>query len=117
MKIFVICPVRNATESQKQDITEWIEEVKKDGHEVYYPAIHTNQNDSRGLRICKDNRKAIEDADMLAIYYVEDSTGSLFDLGMAFSLRKPLITINIVPETEKKSFKNVIKDWEAWGCE
>lgn len=113
LKIFVICPVRNADESEKKYIKDFINRLKVD-NEVYYPAEDTDQVDPIGYRICQDNAKAIAESDAVFIFWNADSKGSLFDLGVAFALNKPLCIINhedIVP-TDGKSFTNMISEWE-----
>lgn len=37
--------------------------------------------------------------------------GSLFDLGMAFALGKPIIYLEMPDQTEGKSFQNMVKKW------
>jgi hypothetical protein len=111
--IFLICPVRNADEMQKAKITEYINSLENRGLSVYYPARDTNQNDHQEFRICTDNKKAIENAKEIHLFWDKTSQGSLFDLGMAFYSGKKLILIN--PEnlevTETKSFANMISVW------
>lgn len=113
MKIFLICPVRNATEDQKTAMNNYITSMENNGNKVYYPARDTNQIDSIGFRICNDNKMAIFDADEVHIFWDKDSKGSLFDLGMAFALDKPLRIVNLesIEMTKTKSFTNMIKYW------
>ena len=113
MKYFLICPVRNATEEQRQQMVAWIVQKESAGDTVYYPARDTNQNDSIGYRICRDNRQALAIADKIAIFWDKTSQGSLFDLGMAFALEKPIEIINVdeIEPTESKSFSNMMLMW------
>jgi nucleoside 2-deoxyribosyltransferase len=106
--------VRNANESQKQTMQTYLDEAAKEGHKVYYPATDTNQDDPVGYRICTDNKNAIIQADEVVIFWDKTSQGSLFDLGMAFALNKPLTIINLdsVEKTEGKSFSNMICEWQ-----
>lgn len=112
--VFLICPVRNATETQKQRMTDYIEGLEKTCV-VYYPARDTNQNDDIGFRICQDNKTAIVKSDEVHIFWDADSQGSLFDLGMAFAFDKPLVLVNIedVTKTPQKSFQNMIMHWAS----
>ena len=73
MKYFIICPVRNATEQQKQEMADIITAIEHLGHSVYYPARDTNQEDETGYRICTDNKNAIRDADIVLVYYDKNS--------------------------------------------
>lgn len=112
-KIFLICPVRDANESQKNKMNQYIEQIEAQGNKIYYPARDTNQNDNIGFRICCDNRKAIVEADEVHIFYDKTSQGSLFDLGMAFALNRNLTIVNIdeIEVTPYKSFGNMIIEW------
>jgi nucleoside 2-deoxyribosyltransferase len=105
MKTFLICPVRGHDMSETQEVVDRLEYA---GFDVYWPPRDTDQTDPIGLQICKDNRAAIEEADIVHIVWDGKSTGSLFDLGMAFALGKPVIPISLPPETEHKSFQNMI---------
>ena len=108
MRIYIICPVRNATQIELHKINEYVRSLEKLGHIVHFPPRDTNQ-DNTGIQICEQNRKAIEDADEIHIFWVGgQSKGSLFDFGMAFMLRKPIVLINKVIQTSTKSFENVL---------
>ena len=111
--VFLICPVRNATVFQKRQIDEYIQGLEDNGKTVYYPATDTDQDDTTGLRICTDNKKAILDSKEVAIYWDKESSGSLFDLGMAFCAGKLITIVNIAEmiKTEGKSFVNMIRQW------
>lgn len=113
--IFLICPVRNATETQKAKMAEYINALEDHGNTVYYPARDTNQTDDTGLRICKDNRAEIIKADEVHVFWDKTSTGSHFDIGMAFALNKPIILANKdeIERTEGKSYNNMILAWES----
>jgi Fe-S cluster assembly iron-binding protein IscA len=116
--IFLICPVRNATEKQKQDIKNYLIECKEKGLKVYYPATDTKQDgDPTGYRICSDNREAIIQSKEVHRYYDKNSTGSLFDLGMTFMAveligkKFKLVNPQDVIKTEGKSFENMMLHW------
>jgi nucleoside 2-deoxyribosyltransferase len=109
MRMFLICPVRGVNPVTQADIVRKLEEK----YEVHWPPRDTDQNDETGLRICRDNCRAICDADVVGIIWDGKSQGSLFDLGMAFALRKPLLVIDIPTRTEGKSFQNMMMAWHA----
>jgi hypothetical protein len=114
MKIFLICPVRNATKEQKEQMMKYIDELELDGNQVHYPARDTKQEDETGgWNICTTNKNAILNADEVHIFWDDRSTGSLFDLGIAFGASKKLVVVN--PESinlaNTKSFHNVINYW------
>lgn len=114
--VFLICPVREANEKQKQRMMAYIEKLEADGNRVYYPARDTNQVDDTGYRICEDNRRAIVHSREVHIFFDPGSKGSLFDLGIAFAWDKTLRIVN--PEdfelTEGKSFANMITAWSKY---
>lgn len=105
MKTFLICPVRGHDMEETEEI---VAELEKD-YDVYWPPRDTDQDDPVGLDICMDNRDAIADADVVHIVWDGKSTGCLFDLGIAFGLLKMVIPIELPPETDHKSFQNMIR--------
>lgn len=113
-KIFVISPVRKITQEQREYIAGIVKLWKAAGLEVYWPLTDTDQNDRSGLRICQDNARALAAADAVFVYWDPSSTGSLFDLGMAFALGKKItLSVRTMPgRTLEKSFNNVLRDWE-----
>lgn len=58
--VFLICPVRSATEDQKEKMQQYINNLEQQGKTIYYPARDTDQNDAIGFRICTDNKNAIQ---------------------------------------------------------
>lgn len=117
MKIFLACPVRGISSEYRDSTEAQVKLLESRGHQVYYPQRDTNQQDSTGLQICFDNRKAIEGADVVYVIWDGESQGVLFDLGMAFALGKPVRPITgYMPATTKgKSFQNMVFAWEEYG--
>jgi len=111
MRIFLICPVRNADEKTKEFIKQYIEKLERQGHQVYYPARDTNQNDLVGDKICKANMRAIKNAHEVHWVWDGQSTGSLFDFGVATALGKKVVPVEgyFPPPTPTKSFQNVAR--------
>jgi hypothetical protein len=111
--IFIICPVRDATDEQNRRIEAYVHKQEAAGRRVYWPRRDTNQVDpSGGLRICIDNALALYLSREAHVFYAEKSEGSKFDFGIAFGLRRPIILINPEDVARKpgKSFNNVILD-------
>lgn len=93
--IFLICPVRNATEEQKRWIENFVQEKYTEGYTIHAPHLHTRQTDLfGGYSICLQNANAVAKSSEIDIYYDQSSTGSVFDLGVAYALRKPLKVLN-----------------------
>ena len=107
---FLICPVRGYTRNHWQ---EHVERLEGEGWTVHWPPRDTDQRDSVGLSICGENRAAIERADRVFLIWDGESTGCLFDLGMAWALRKPL-TVLLLPKaiSGTKSFVLMPRAWE-----
>lgn len=110
MKIFVISPVRKLTPEKQALLEKAVGQLQYNGHDVHVPFCDTDQ-DVSSVEICMQNRKEIEDSDVVAIWFDKDSEGSLFDLGMVFAYRKPLIRLNHIIRTPDKSIENLILDW------
>jgi len=108
MKTFLICPVRGVDPALTEGL---VKDLEADGWDVHWPPRDTDQNDNTGLHICQDNKKAIQEADVIHLVWDGKSQGSLFDLGMAFMLGKEIYPLNIPKLTEGKSFQNMITEW------
>lgn len=113
-KIFLICPVRNATDNQKQWIENFVKEKHTEGYIIHAPHLHTVQSDLfGGYAICRQNANAVATSEEIDIYYDQSSTGSVFDLGVAYALNKPLVLLN----KEEIIFDNndlidsIVKSW------
>ena len=114
MKIFIICSVRNATNEYKVKLEKYVKILEEDGYEVHLPHRNTNQ-DETGLNICQQNKNAIIESDEVHLFYMVESTGIHFDLGIAFAYNKPLVVFGKSYNTgfEPLGFGNVIKVWEG----
>ena len=94
-KIFLICPVRNATDEQRKWIEDFVVQKRKEGYTIHAPHLHTRQEDMfGGFAICTQNAEAVATSSEIDIYYDQSSTGSVFDLGVAYALHKPLKLLN-----------------------
>jgi nucleoside 2-deoxyribosyltransferase len=113
MNIFIICPVRNATQKQIEELKSYKKKLILEGHTPFYPAEDNpyELTDEIGIDICVTNREAMIESDEVHIFYDPTSSGSLWDLGMAFALKKTLKIVNTIEHTPDKSFSNVILGW------
>lgn len=93
-RVFLICPVRNATDEEKANLQRIIEKYEGMGYLVHYPERDTNQNpfvsntNTGGYNICLANARAIANAQTVVIYYNKSSVGSMFDVGVTYYLTK-----------------------------
>lgn len=114
-KVFLICPVRNASEEQRAALNEYICNLENGGYDVFYPTRNNRfeDTDSIGVDICNTNCEAIRESDEVHIFFDPESRGTLFDIGCAFAMKKPLKIANLgtFEATNYKSFTNVILNW------
>ena len=113
-KIFLICPVRNATDEQRKWIEDFAREKQYDGYTIHAPHLHTRQIDLfGGYAVCKQNAEAVASSQEIDIYYDQSSTGSVFDLGVAYALHKPLRLLNKEEITfnEEDLIDIIVKEW------
>lgn len=66
-----------------------------------------------GYAICKQNAEAVATSEEIDIYYDQSSTGSVFDLGVAYALHKPLKVLNKeeIVFNEDDFIDNIVKTW------
>jgi hypothetical protein len=114
--IYLICPVRNATPEQKIKMQDYIGEKEELGMKIYYPPRDNpyEEVDKIGWDICTENKEANQNSEEVHIFFDPTSTGTLFDLGIAFALGKKLTIVNKdeVDLSNKKSFTNMISFWD-----
>lgn len=120
-RAFILCPVRDAKSCLRKKIEKHACELEKQGYRVHYPQWDTEQDDpSGGFLICLTNALATLKADEIHIWYDESSSGSKFDMGMAFILialfgyDKKIVIINEESAVKKdrknkKSFLKVLQ--------
>ena len=113
MKIYLICPVRNATKAELEFAAEYVKKLESQGMIVHYPPRDSDQmEDGVGLKVNEANRKAIISADEIHVIWDPKSYGSHFDLGMAFMLRAirecPIVVVRPLKRTLRKSYTNVL---------
>jgi hypothetical protein len=109
-KIFIICPVRLLVPEQKIEIDNYVSELESKGNIVHLPYRDTDQTRDE-ISICTQNRAAIEIADEIHIYYLKESTGIHFDMGMAWMLRKKIAIIKNGILEQPKSFAKMLSMW------
>jgi len=113
--VFLISPVRKLDAETEELLSHLVDYAERNGDVVHWPKIDTDQS-GNGTAICQQNRQAIINADEVWLWWQADSQGSLFDLGIAWGLKKPLKIISgDLKYTEEKSFDNVLLDWHVDG--
>lgn len=114
MEIFIICPVRLANNATRLRLENYADALEKHGHKIHLPHRDTNQAGT-GSEICTENMKAIKAADEVHIFYVKESTGIHFDMGVAFAFNKKIVVIDNGEMTTGKSFPRLLDEWEKRG--
>jgi len=86
------------------------ERLEAEGHEVRIPAFdHHKELDELG--VCEYNRDLIEWADEIHMIWDQRSVGTIFDFGMCFMARKPLV----IEYLEPKTFAGVMGKYENYS--
>lgn len=113
MKIHFICPVRNVTEEQQNEIDGYAGKLQLEGHRVHNPKYSVDQTDETGFYICESHLASMSQADRVDVFWDVTSKGSHFDLGMAFALHVPVKVVKVYgPDTEGKSYLKVLQEME-----
>lgn len=112
MRIFIICPVRLADEKTRKKLEEYTKKLESDGHKVHLPHRDTNQNTTE-YNICNENMTAIKYADEVHIFYMKESTGIHFDMGVTFALNKKIVVVQNGEIVPGKNFPNMLNEWES----
>jgi len=113
MKIYVICPIRNAAKPDLEIAAEYVKKLESQGMTVHYPPRDSDQReDGVGLKVNEANRNAIISSDEVHVIWDPKSYGSHFDLGMAFMLQAmrecPIKVVRPLQRTSQKSYTNVL---------
>lgn len=114
MKVYILSPVRNVTQEQQDTINEHVNQLNLQGHEVYLPIRDVNQEDPTGFDICSSHYLNMLNADRVDVFWDISSTGSHFDLGMAFASGKRIKLITSFSEDcVGKSYLKFINELES----
>lgn len=120
MNIYVICPVREATEDQTSEMEKYVRNLENEGHSVHFPPKSVSQNDTE-VNICRFHAEAMMTADRVDIFWDVESSGSHFDAGMMYILfMMKDIGVNLVKvykDKEGKSYTRVIEDMHRKNSE
>jgi len=111
MKTYLICPVRGHDPKETEGV---VKRLEAKGFEVHWPPRDVNQkdDDSGGYRVLSEHKEAMIDCDCVHVIWDGKSEGCLFDLGMAFAMKKKIVVISLPPTTAGKSFQNMVRYWE-----
>lgn len=109
MRIYIICAVRNASQDRVREIRDYAERQRTLGHSVHFPPDDAPQDDPTGVAICSAHLEAMRRADEVHVFWDVKSSGSHFDLGMAYALGVRLVPVACEhPDGPDKSYWKVI---------
>lgn len=109
MKIYIICAVRNAAPERVVELRRYAEQLRVAGHHVHYPPDDAPQEDPTGLAICQTHLAAMQSCDEVHVFWDVKSSGSHFDLGMAYALGKKIVPVaREQPDGPEKSYWKVM---------
>jgi len=85
MKVFII-----HSSGMFKDALEHAEKLEKEGHETYVPLRDTAQVFTTEAEILASNLRGIKWSDEAHLIWDLSSQGTLFDMGQAYALGKPI---------------------------
>lgn len=83
------------------------EKLEAEGNEVFIPAFDYHPEFDE-FDVCRHNKELISVSDELHVFWDRRSTGTIFDLGMAFALSKPVRVIYL----NSKTFEGLMQKME-----
>jgi hypothetical protein len=111
-RTYIICPVRFVSPEESEALKNYVDSLGED-YEVHYPPRDVDQTQD-GTAICEQHRDFMLTADEIHVFWNGVSTGSHFDLGMAYALaatkKIKFVMINKLERTPTKSFGNFLLD-------
>ena len=112
--VYLICPVRNASDEDRASLNRYVEGLEADGVTVHYPPRDVDQSDDGiGLELNATHRQAMLACKEVHVFWDPNSKGSHFDLGMAFMLSAtrevPIVIARPVDTTPTRSYGNILK--------
>lgn len=108
-RIYIICPVRGAPEDAIGKFRAYAERLRAAHNEVHFPPDDAPQDDPTGVEICRAHYAAMSCADEAHVFWDVQSSGSHFDLGMAYALGIRIVPVECIrPDGEGKSYWKVI---------
>jgi hypothetical protein len=114
MRIYLICPVRNADADTLAMVEGYVRDLEVKGHMVHFPPRDVDQDDETGCTLCSHHLSAMKLADEVHAFWDVTSTGSHFDLGMAYALSKKMVIAHLFqPDREGKSYVKVMQDMDG----
>lgn len=109
MNAYIICAVRNANPARVAEIRAYAEKLRAEGHHVHFPPDDAPQEDPTGEAICRTHLAAMNGCDEVHVFWDVKSSGSHFDLGMAYALGKRIVPIACEhPDGPEKSYWKVM---------
>jgi len=109
MKITII-----GSTSYQDKMLKYKEKMEKKGHKVEIPAFDNHEKLDE-LGVCRHNLALIRWANEVHIFWDKRSTGTIFDFGMCFALKKSIKIIYFEKRTFEKLFRLYEKEAGKWN--
>jgi len=81
--------------------------LRADGHDAEI-AAYDALKEANEFEVCSYNKDRIKWADEVHVFWDSRSIGTLFDIGMAFALDKPMLAIKL----QSKTFRNFVLQYD-----
>jgi len=94
-------------------VAEYVERLEKEGHEVYFPARDTSQDAITEAVILLQNWEGIKWCDEVHVIWNGKSYGTIFDLGNAYAINKPIF-VEVVVGVEEELKKLYKRSWYSY---
>lgn len=110
MRIYIICAVRGAPPERVDRDRAYAQDLRNQGHHVFFPPDDAPQQDHTGKDIVAVELAAILRSDEVHVLWNVESRGSHFDLGMAYAMGKRIVPVRCDPpdQPDKASYWKVI---------
>jgi len=94
-------------------VAHYVKFLESLGHMVYFPMRDTLQEGTNAPEVVRANMKAIMWADEVHVIWDGKSYGTIFDMGNAYALGKPLRIIHVNKIKEKMN-KLYVRSWYSY---
>jgi len=111
--VYMLCPVRNATDEEKKYLLEYKKKLEEKGFKVHYSAETPQEDETGGYGIVTDHCDEILNSKTVHIYWNPSSQGSYVDLGSSLieNRRRGLDILLMKKNIVRKIVDTQKKDW------
>jgi len=118
MKVFVIYPTKNCDSEMKKRIKVAIKRLEDSDMKVYTSIANIAQDGGCCWDTYSTVLSTMADVDVVCVAWNDKNQNVLFELGIAFALKKPIVLLPECFSASNKSLINMIKHWAKYSeCE